>query len=72
MQNQHIPEREEVYLEDQISIIASKKLHQNRKLAYNSFPSGACPETIKEDKQLSEDIFKYIYNNIIKQKGRTL
>lgn len=49
MQNQHLPEREEVYLAVQISIVASKKLHQNHKLAYNLFPSGAYPETIKEE-----------------------
>ena len=56
MSNQHIPEREEVYLEVQISITASKKLRHNRKLANSSFPSEAYPETITEEKQLTQDL----------------
>lgn len=50
MQNEPLPGREEVYLAVQISIIAAKKLHQNHKLAYNLFPSGAYPEKVIEEK----------------------
>ena len=45
MENHLVPEMEEVYLEVQISIVASKKLHQIHKLAYNLFPSEAYSET---------------------------
>ena len=61
MENRHLPEMGEVYLEVQISIVASKKLHQIRKLAYNLFPSKAYPKTWKQG-QLSHHILMCAYN----------
>jgi len=63
MQNQYLPQRGEVYLGYRNSIIASKKLSQNHMLAYNSFPSRAYPETIKEGKQIRQEIGIHIVSN---------
>jgi len=67
MQNHQLPEREEEYLEVQISIIASKKLHQIHMLAYNSFPSGAYPKRLK---QLKRHLSHIIFSSISKLKQR--
>lgn len=61
MQNRHLPEREEVFQEVQISIVTSMTLHWIHKLADNSFPSGAYPKKIKE-RQLGQGIPMYVYN----------
>lgn len=61
MKNHQLPERGEVYLEVQISITALKKVHQIHKLTYNSFPSGAYPETVKEG-HLSQHILVQVYD----------
>jgi hypothetical protein len=60
MHNKHLPGREEVYLAVQISIIASRKLHRNHKLAYNLFPSRAYSKILKKNNLFRALVF-YIY-----------